>query len=721
MTTVAQYYASVGIQTDPKSLAGVTSYLGKLEKQIAGFQARISRQKALQLRLGIDSSDLARKLQLAVNKATSLRTGNAVSIKLNSFSVSQRALRTAIANALPKSGMQGSIPVGLRVSGASLSLMRSQIKAALEGTAINPRINARVNASVRGGARNTTGGGGYAGRNSTAFWGSADRGGRSHNPWHNPMMIGGGFGAALRFGAFSLPFVGGVYGLNAMNRFASEQVAQNTALDMVSDMSTLGVTGDQNRAFLRKLAQETGKTSMGMTPIYTQMLAASQGTELESKMPKMFSGIMKYASTMGLGEESIKRAMTGFQQMIGKRTIMAEELKGQVGEHIPTVIPLMAKAMGVDVKTLFKMMADGKLDPMEALPKLAALMEEMSGPAMAKYQQSLPYKQGRFQEQQQLLMQDINDRGGAAGLSSIWDTLRQVMSDSRDDAEWIGRYFERGAHALNAAMLLPTELKRWLNGETDVRNFWQDMFGDADSNPAVQSAMQVYKDMKIAFDSLNEAGDKFLKSFNSGAFSPSLTMWLQGIMESLASLARMMAAVVNGDFSGVSSAWADYQSRVATLVSERDTRQGAINSVVNDYGSVDAAPEGEVERRYQSLSKNPESFNTTEPVYERPTISFDVLRNQGLNAWVNNAGVMTNDWLREKFGLEARKYRDSSISPGNGPVLPGPIDIGGSSVDITNHNNYNIVVEGSNSDEATAKALVDALNSAQPTVPKVVQ
>lgn len=304
MTMVSQYFAEVGVGLDMKSLRSTQAYFKRIERTMLNFKRRVEKQQSVTFRAGVDRASMLKSLQVSAN-----RLAKSVIIPLNRFHVNQNALVRAFNKAVSTSKFTREFSIGLRVSSQSLAAMRQQIRSALEGTIIRPRINPKI-VGGRGvtsvGSQRVSDGNRYLDPRNT----------KRMSPWHNPMMIGGGAGAFLRYGMFSLPFVAGAIGLNSLNTFASTQQAQKTSLDMVSDMSTTGRTGDDNRAFLRDLAQRIGKTSMGMTPIYTQMLAASTGTELESKMPEMFSGLMQYASVMGLGEESIKRAMTGFNILL---------------------------------------------------------------------------------------------------------------------------------------------------------------------------------------------------------------------------------------------------------------------------------------------------------------------------------------------------------------------------------------------------------------------
>ena len=56
--------------------------------------------------------------------------------------------------------------------------------------------------------------------------------------------------------------------------------------------------------------------------------------------------------------------------MISKGKVQAEELRGQLGERLPSAFQLAAKAMGMTTAQLDKFMADGKLTAEDLLPKL---------------------------------------------------------------------------------------------------------------------------------------------------------------------------------------------------------------------------------------------------------------------------------------------------------------------------------------------------------------
>lgn len=300
-TMVSSYYAEIGANLRQSDLRSVKAYFLSIERTINNFKRRMEQQATVQFKVRVDRTSMATALQTSAN-----RIAKSVQFPITRFKVNEQGLVRALNNSLMTTKSQ--IKVGALLSAGSLVSMRTQIRQSLEGVVISPRINPRV---VGGrGATYPRGEQESPSNRPTSLYR------RDKNPYYNPMLVGGSLGSVMRFGAFAFPMIGGALGLNALNTFAATNVAQQTALRMSADMSTSGVTAEEHNAFLANLAQRTGKTSMGMTPIYTQFLAASTGTELEPQLQETFGGIMQYASVMGLGEESIKRAMTGFNKLL---------------------------------------------------------------------------------------------------------------------------------------------------------------------------------------------------------------------------------------------------------------------------------------------------------------------------------------------------------------------------------------------------------------------
>lgn len=94
---------------------------------------------------------------------------------------------------------------------------------------------------------------------------------------------------------------------------------------------------------------------------------------------KIFEGVSTGIAAMKLGAEEGKGAMLALGQMASKGTVSAEELRGQLGERIPSAFGIAAKAMNMTEAQLGKMMQKGEIAAKDFLPKFAAEMQKSFG------------------------------------------------------------------------------------------------------------------------------------------------------------------------------------------------------------------------------------------------------------------------------------------------------------------------------------------------------
>jgi len=150
-----------------------------------------------------------------------------------------------------------------------------------------------------------------------------------------------------------------------------------------------------------ELAIVANKFGLGIresVPSFARFAAATKDTALEGKgTMDIFKGLGTASIAMGLSAEQSGRALTALQQMMSKGTVQAEELRGQLGEHIPGAFNLAAKAMGVTTRELGKMMENGEVMAVDLLPRLAAEMQRTFGAAAEENQNSLAASMTRMQ------------------------------------------------------------------------------------------------------------------------------------------------------------------------------------------------------------------------------------------------------------------------------------------------------------------------------------
>ena len=106
--------------------------------------------------------------------------------------------------------------------------------------------------------------------------------------------------------------------------------------------------------------------------------------------------LMDSVAAFGGGSANLERASVAIQQMGGKGVISMEELRQQLGEHIPDATKAMAAGMGLALKDLYKQIELGNVESTNALNKMMAVLE-------------------------------LKHRGSAAKMMNTWDGLMARM------------------------------------------------------------------------------------------------------------------------------------------------------------------------------------------------------------------------------------------------------------------------------------------------------
>lgn len=95
---------------------------------------------------------------------------------------------------------------------------------------------------------------------------------------------------------------------------------------------------------------------------YSKFAVAARLSGMSAKdTQEIFENFSVGFSAMGLSGESQKYAFLALEQMISKGTIQMEELRRQLGDHLPGAVQLLADSLGVPTSELIKMVEQGKV------------------------------------------------------------------------------------------------------------------------------------------------------------------------------------------------------------------------------------------------------------------------------------------------------------------------------------------------------------------------
>lgn len=195
--------------------------------------------------------------------------------------------------------------------------------------------------------------------------------------------------------------------------------------------------------FVKAEASRLGLVLNSTAGQYMKLVAASRGTSMAGEQAReVFTAVAEAAAVMGMNADQSERAMMAVTQMMSKGKVMAEELRGQLGEHLPGAFAIAARAMGVTEVELNKMLETGQVFSADFLPKFAAqLRKELSG-SVEESAQSMQANLNRLSTAWQNLKQQFAQSGAGgflsdqiAVLSGDLKVLGDVMEASRQRGE----------------------------------------------------------------------------------------------------------------------------------------------------------------------------------------------------------------------------------------------------------------------------------------------
>jgi tape measure domain-containing protein len=161
-----------------------------------------------------------------------------------------------------------------------------------------------------------------------------------------------------------------------------------------------GSTEAANEAFeyLRDDAQRLGVSLRVLAGEYANFVAASKSANMTTEeVRSIFTAMSEAAAVLRMDVTTTKLAFKALSQMMSKGVVMSEELKRQLGDHLPGAAQIMAKTLGVSVREMNKMMMTSGLLSSEVLPMFAKVLHEEVAPGLELLDKSLAAATGRMQ------------------------------------------------------------------------------------------------------------------------------------------------------------------------------------------------------------------------------------------------------------------------------------------------------------------------------------
>lgn len=203
------------------------------------------------------------------------------------------------------------------------------------------------------------------------------------------------------------------------------------------------------KQFLLDITERYGADLLTTSNAYLKFgTAAKQAGVSAQDTRNIFESVTKASSVLGLGAERTSYVFLALEQIMSKGRLSTEELRRQLGEHLPGAFGIAAKAMKVTTAELTDMLKKGEIASTDFLPKFAKELEKTYGIENLKRVDNLAAAQGRFNNEITLLIQQLNVAGAfkdffdnlASGVKFIGQNIDGTIKLARAVIELVAAY-----------------------------------------------------------------------------------------------------------------------------------------------------------------------------------------------------------------------------------------------------------------------------------------
>lgn len=215
--------------------------------------------------------------------------------------------------------------------------------------------------------------------------------------------------------------------------------------------------------FVARAARAYGVELETLSKSYAKFRASASATLPTAAIDRLFLSVTAVASVLHMAPQSVDRMFTAFTQMASKGQIYSEELKQQLGEHLPGAVALAAQAMGVSVRQLMDDMKKGKVDIVKFFSNMPDVIMEKFGKAAEISALSIQSQINNLKSTIYRNFVELNNSGAALGLAKFIQSIDNILQPTSEHfkvfGKVVGEAFLKAADFINA--LTPEEVAKF--------------------------------------------------------------------------------------------------------------------------------------------------------------------------------------------------------------------------------------------------------------------
>lgn len=244
---------------------------------------------------------------------------------------------------------------------------------------------------------------------------------------------------------------------------------------------------------IKGIAMAYGISIESLAKSYAKLSASTKDVLSTKETDRLFESFTATASVLHAEQYTVERMFNAIIQMASKGQVHMEELKQQLGEHLPGALALAAKAMEMDMGTMIDEMKKGNISARDLLVPLPQILMETFGQAAVISSKSL---NAAFMNLKTIWfdsMKELSTNGAGQGLAAVLNAIGGHLNTSSASfkafGSVVGEAFQKLAEFIRN--IKPEQVQAFTQGVVDLTKSFIDFVAMAYG--AVESMVE-YKD-----------------------------------------------------------------------------------------------------------------------------------------------------------------------------------------------------------------------------------
>lgn len=244
---------------------------------------------------------------------------------------------------------------------------------------------------------------------------------------------------------------------------------------------------------IKGIAMAYGVSIESLAKSYAKLRASTKDVLSTKETDRLFESFTATASVLHAEQYTVERMFNAIIQMASKGQVHMEELKQQLGEHLPGALALAAKAMKMDMGTMIDEMKKGNISARDLLVPLPQILMETFGQAAVISSKSL---NAAFMNLKTIWfdsMKELSTNGAGQGLAAVLNAIGGHLNTSSASfkafGSVVGEAFQKLAEFIRN--IKPEQVQAFTQGVVNLTKSFIDFVAMAYG--AVESMVE-YKD-----------------------------------------------------------------------------------------------------------------------------------------------------------------------------------------------------------------------------------